>query len=550
MDEWIHLIEPSRQQLFQSRELLKQLRAARGEKTPPSQQELELESLINQLVTTCQQAEAQFSIIQEATKERDRAACDVNIEKLIYSINGWFSFLMLGLIEKRDFFQRWLTAMGIPRNNKDPLVIDSLGMWPKNLAACRIWERRLLLPKKISTMMEVGAAFGINAIYLARMLRMSASERRPSMISLAKNLERANNLSSCQPPVDFNSGAFLPGSASSLPVDSFDAIWFHRQVWNQWIKQDGPALFSALGELSKRVHFLLFTTTEKEVPRSDLLRSFYDLSLAGEFTEGSITFRFFIAQRHFVTAAKKTFHCLDMRLHDPTWQGRETLSCGSAILPWIQPTIILPTRRFILEQGAVLLSFLKRTPHAQIAQIQEQELRMWHSVSGLIPELPHLLGSSEDEVGYHTLLALREPASEFIALPLKKEHQHIILRSALRLLFYLRKRSLHLNFLRLGNFVITGNHATFLSAGLIHHEELEEPLDAFLWLLRDLNAEILYWHDLPIEPFRAQNIKLLAEEYRGLASLALKSKNIDDFLTHPLIQQQFLSSSGAVEVKS
>lgn len=540
MEDWIHLIEPSRKQLLQSRELLRQLRSLRKPEDPPSAQEQQLESLINQLVTACQQTEAQFSVIQEATKERDRAAHELNLEKLILSLNGWSSFLSLGLVERKDFLRQWLSSIGIHRDIQDPALIESLGIWPKNLSACRTWERHLILPRKISSMMEIGSAFGVNAIYLARMLRMSASESRASMIKLAKNLQSAHLLAGCQPPVDFNCGSFQPNSANSLPVDSFDAIWFHRQAWSQWTKQDGPLLFSGLGELANRAHFLLFTTTEKEVPRSDLLRSFYDLILAGERNEGSETFRYFIAQRRFITVSEKRFRCFDIRLHDCTWQGRETLNHGSALLPWIQPTIALPTRRFILGEGVVLHSFLKRTPHTKIAKIQHQELMMWQSVSNQIPELPQLLGASEDAVGYHLLLGLRAMTAEFPSLPLPKEKQRIILRSALRLLFFLRKRSLHLNFLRLGNFVLTGDHATFLSAGLMSYDEVEEPLDALLWLLRDLNADILYWHDLPIEPFRAESVSTLAEEYQGIAALALKSKNIDAFLTHPLIQQEFL----------
>ncbi|MBX9742740.1 MAG: hypothetical protein K2W99_04295 [Chthoniobacterales bacterium] len=540
MDEWIHLIEPSRQQLLQSRELLNKLRAARNPETSPSGQEVELERLIHQLTILCQQTEAQFSLVQEATKQRDHVAYEVNLNKLITSLNGWFSFFYLGSVEKKDFLKLWVRSMGANANENDPATLDSLGVWPKNLTACKTWEYHLLLPRKISTMMEVGSSFGVNALYLARMVRMSGVESRASMTSLAKNLQKAHPFATCQPPVDFNQGSFSPRSATSLPVDGFDAIWFHRQIWRQWIRDDGPVLFSALGELAKRAHFLLFTTTENAIPRHDLLDSFYTFTLAGERAQGSEVFKFFIAQRRFVTAAERQFCCLDMRIHDSTWQGRETLSYGATILPWVQPSIALPTRRFILSSKEVLHTFLKRTPHPKMGQFQQKEIKMWHLVSELAPELPKFLGSSEDLAGHHILLGLNESGAEFPLLPLNKKKQYIIIRSALRLLAALRKRSLHLNFLRLGNFVLTEDRAIFLSAGLIGYEEIEDPLDAFLWLLRDVAAGILYWHDLPIEPFRAELVLKLPEEYRGLASLALKSQNIDAFLSHPLVYQEFL----------
>jgi hypothetical protein len=257
MDQWIHLIEPSRKQLFESKELLNKLRTMRGPDSSPSAEEVELESLIHQLTSTCQQTEAQFSVIQQATKERDRAAYECNLQKLINSLNGWSSFLGLDLIEKKDFLHQWLSSMGIHQDTKNPELFDSLGMFPKNVTACRAWERHLLLPRKISTMMEVGSSFGVNAIYLSRMLRMSASEPRPAMISLAKNLEKAHPFFSFQPPIDFNRGAFHPKSANTLPIDSFDAIWFHRQAWTEWIRQDGPHLFSALGELFHLIFYLI-----------------------------------------------------------------------------------------------------------------------------------------------------------------------------------------------------------------------------------------------------------------------------------------------------
>lgn len=541
MDQWIHLIEPSRQQLLQSRELLNKLRAARSPETPPSVQERELESLIHQLTTICQQTEAQFSLVQEATKERDLVAYEANLTRLIGAIHGWFSFFYLGYIEKKDFLKLWVRAMGTQANENDPVALDSLGIWPKDLTACKTWEHHLLLPKKISTMVEVGASFGVNALYLARMARLSGIEARASMVALAKKLQKAHPFNNCQPPVDFNGGSFYPKSAATLPPEAFDAIWFHRQIWKQWIRNDGPILFSGLGELSNRVHFLLLATSEKEIPRRDLLDNFYTLTLAGERTQDTETFKFFIAQRRFVTAAEKKFSCLDMRVHDSTWQGRETLSYGAAILPWVQPAIALPTRRLILGSKEVLHTFLKRTPHPKIARFQQQEIKMWHLVSELTPELPRFLGASEDRIGYHLLLGLNnDTAAEFPLLPLSKKQQCLILRSALRLLAFLRQRSLHLNFLRLGNFVLTEDRAIFLSAGMISHEELEDPLDAVLWLLRDLNTSMLYWHDLPIEPFRAETVFKLSEEYRGLASLALKSKDIDAFLNHPQIIQDFL----------
>ena len=126
-------------------------------------------------------------------------------------------------------------------------------------------------------------------------------------------------------------------------------------------------------------------------------------------------------------------------------------------------------------------------------------------------------------------------------LPLKKEAQHMILRSAIRILDALRKKNLHLNFLRLGNFVLSGGFASFLATELIGYDELEEPLDALLWLLRDLSTDIIYWHDSPIEPFSVQIVEGLAEEYKIIANLALRSRNIDQFLADPLIQHRFLN---------
>ncbi|MFZ4115096.1 MAG: hypothetical protein ACOYK6_00055 [Chthoniobacterales bacterium] len=536
--DWRKMRETAGEQLIQTRELLRKLDATPGTDASAKQ---EIESLAAQLTAACNQIDAQFMVVQKALEERDKAAYEQQIESLITKCQGWYAFFRIGTIDRKDFVNTWLQAMGAPQDKKDPAIAEHLGMIPKHNAACRAWEHALLFPRRVSSIMEVGSGFGLSAIHLSRMARLGTIEKQGLLLTLAKNLEKISPLYGRVPSIGSSHCLFQLNSASTIPIDAFDAIWFHRSIWNQWIAQDGPALISALSELARRAHFLLFTSNHEPLIREDLITPLYDIKRVGEYVEGTQKFYYFVAQRRSVSIAGKFFPCFDMRIHDPTWQGFETLHHHAAMLPWNNPSLTLNTKRYLLGKNQVARTFLKRIADQSPGNIHHRETEIWPSIQNLIPELPRIYGHSEDEIGYHLVLEMQGAPVRLPTLPLKKEEQYIILRSAIRVLDALRKNNLHLNFLRLGNFVLTGNFASFLAAEFVGYEELEEPLDALLWLLRDLNADILYWHDSPIEPFRAEIVGSLAEEHQPLANLALRSKNIDQFLRDPLVQHQFLS---------
>lgn len=536
--DWRKLRETAGKQLIETRELLRKLDTTPG---ADSSAKKEIESLANQLTGICNQIDAQFIVVQKAMEERDKAAFLYNVESLINKIQGWYSFLNLGTIEKRDFVSAWLQGSGIPQEKQNTEHEKYLGISPKNFYACRAWKQALLFPRRASSILEVGSGFGINAIHLSRMARLGAIEKQEKMFKLSRNIEKISPIYGRAPSIGFSYCDFQLNTSSTIPAEAFDAIWLHRTVWKQWIEQDGPALTSALSELSRRAHFLLFTSDHGTLLREDLLTPLYDINCIGEQDQGTQKVRYFIAQRRSVSVAGKFFPCFDMRIHDPTWQGFETLNHNAAFLPWNRPSLRLNTKRYLLGKNQVVRTFLKRTKNEDPRLIHHRETEIWPSLGRLIPEFPHMLGHYKDDTGYHLLLELNASPAQLPMLPLKKEVQHMILRSAIRILDALRKKNLHLNFLRLGNFVLSGGFASFLAAELIGYDELEEPLDALLWLLRDLNADIIYWHNSPIEPFRVQFVNDLAEEYKIIANLAMRSRNIDQFLADPLIQHRFLN---------
>lgn len=539
--DWSNMRSPAMENLKQARELLAKLRLQRGD-APPSQEEKNLLDLIEQLTGFCQQIEAQFIVVQQSMTETNRLIVEQNIQSLIQKLEGWHSFLKIHLIDKADFLKQWTLSMGVPDGNRDPQVIHFLAALPKQIACYRAWESELLLPRKISSIMEIGSKYGLNALVLGRMARVGAVERSQSMISLSKKLENAGVTNMSQPSIGFTHCDFQLNSISSVPADAFDAIWFHTQPWNQWIAQDGPNLVSALSELGNRAHFLFFTSTEELPPRHDLLESRYDFKVAGEYEEGEKLFRFIVAQRKFLSIAGTFFSCSDIRIHDPSWQGTEHINVQANLLPWNKPTIPLQTRRLLVGDNRAARTFLKRTANLNAANVHIREAEVWRSVGGLIPELPTLIGRSEDDTGYHLLLDLHQTQARFPTFPLSPEERFTLLRSAIRLIYELRLRNLHLNFLRLGNFALTKEGASFLSAEFICYEEIEDPLDALLWFLRDLKADALYWHEWPIEPFCAENLSSLLPEHQDIGIVALRAKNIDHFINDPLIAQRFLSN--------
>jgi len=537
--DWRKLRNIASEQLFQTREFLTKLDANPATDIAAKQ---EIESLAAHLQSICNQIDAQFIVIQKAMEEKDKAFHENQIECLISKCMGWYAFLRLGTIERKDFTNTWLQAIGVPSSNNRLEVEAHLGISPKNHAACRAWENALLFPRRVSSILEIGSGFGLSAILLSSMARLATIEKNDTLLGLAKKIETVSPLHNRTPPLGWSHSNFTLQSPSNLPIDAFDAIWIHRSIWKEWIEQDGPALISSLAELARRSHFLLFTSNDEKLVREDLLTPFYDIQYSGENKIGNQTTRYFIAQRRSVNIAGKFFACSDMRIHDPGWQGFETIHYKAAMLPWSKPAMTLNTKRYLLGKNQVVRTFLKRSTDQDTRLTHHRETEIWPSIQGLIPELPHMIGHSEDEAGYHLLLELRASPIRLPMLPLKKEEQHAILRSAIKILNALRKENLHLNFLRLGNFVLTGNFASFLAGELIAYDELEEPLDALLWLLRDLTADILYWHDSPIEPFRAEVVSSLAQEYKIIANLGLRSKNIDQFLRDPMIQHQFLDS--------
>ncbi len=537
--DWSNMRVPAMENLKQARELLVKLRAQRGD-APPSEKEKQVMALVEQLTGFCQQIEAQFIVVQKSIVETNRLGLEHNVQVLIQKLEGWHSFLKIHLIDKMDFIKQWTLSMGVPPGNKDPRVIHYLAALPKQIACYKAWESELLLPRKISSLMEIGSKFGLNAFILGRMARIGAVERNPGMISLAKKLENAGVTLTSQPPVGFTQCDFQPSSVSSLPADAFDAVWFHRQPWNHWISQDGPHLVSALSELGNRAHFLFFTSTEELPPRHDLLASRYDFKVAGEYDDGSQTLYFIVAQRKFLSLAGTFFSCSDMRIHDPAWQGTEHIDVHGSMLPWNKPTIPLQTRRLLVGDNHAARTFLKRTANLNALNIHIREAEVWRSVGGITPELPTLMGRSEDDTGYHLLLNLDQTQARFPTFPISSDDRFTLLRAAMRLIYELRLRNLNLNFLRLGNFALTKEGAVFLSAEFICYEEIEDPLDAILWFLRDLKADALYWHEWPIEPFRAESLPLLLPEHQDIAILALRSKNIDQFINDPLITKRFL----------
>ena len=540
-DDWSKLREPASQQLIESRKALQQLRAARGNNLPCAK-EKEIEALVNQLTIVCQQIDAQFLVVQKASEETNKYAHEHHVEDLLKRLSGWHGFSKLGTIERIDFYRQWLKAMSIPDSNRDPKVLHYLAAFPKSIAACRAWEKGLLFPRKVSSIMEIGSKFGVNALLLSRMARLGAIEQNASMIPMGKKLEQSGFAHPSQPPVGFTHCCFQPRSVSTLPQDAFDAIWFHREPWNQWISQDGPMLISAIGDLARRAHFLLLTTTQEMPPRHDLITPLYSLTLAGEHSEGAETFRFFIAQRRFVTVAGSLFQCIDVKIHDPGWQGFDSIAYAAPLLPWNNRSAQLQLRRLLLGPDQVMRSILKRTKSNTAARVHLRETEVWPSIGGSIPEIPTIKGRSEDDTGYHVLLNLNAPSVRLATPSLTKEEQEILVRSAIRVLYQLRSQNLHLNFLRLDNFAFTQDYASILSAEFVSYEELEDPLDALLWLLRDLSSASTHWHDWPIEPFSPGSLCHIPEEYQQLALLALRSKNIDQLLNDALVKNRFLSS--------
>lgn len=537
--DWSNMRVPAMENLKQARELLTKLRIQRGE-APPSEQEKQVIALVEQLTGFCQQIEAQFIVVQKSITETNRLTVEHNIQLLIQKLEGWHSFFKIHLVDKIDFIKQWTLSMGVPAGNNDPKVIHFFAALPKQIASYKAWESELLLPRKISSVMEVGSKFGLNALALSRMVRVGAVERNPSMISLAKKLESVDAIEMSHPPIGFTHCDFQPNSVSSIPADAFDAIWLHSQVWDHWITEDGPSLVSALSELANRAHFLFFTSREELPPRHDLLSSRYDFKVAGEHEEGEKTFYFIVAQRKFLSIAGAFFSCSDIRIHDPGWQGTEHIGFQASLLPWNKPTLPLQTRRLLVGNNRAARTFLKRTANLNALNVQIREAEVWRSVGGITPELPTLLGRSEDDTGYHLLFDLHQTQARFPKLPLSTDERFILLRAAIRLIYELRLRKLHLNFLRLGNFALTKEGAVFLSAEFICYEEIEDPLDAILWFLRDLKADALYWHEWPIEPFRAENLYSLLEEHQDIAIIALRSKNIDQFINDPLVVKRFL----------
>jgi len=539
--DWGNMRAPAIEKLKQARELLAKLRIQRGD-APPSEEEKHLMALVEQLTGFCQQIEAQFIVVQKSISETNRLTVEHQIQLLIQKLEGWHSFLKIHLVDKIDFIKQWTLSMGIPAANRDPQVIHFLAALPKQISSYKAWESELLLPRKISSIMEIGSKYGLNALVLSRMARIGAIERNERMFALSKKLENAGITNLSHPPIGFTHCDFQLSSISSVPADAFDAIWFHSQPWSQWISQDGPNLVSALSELGNRVHFLFFTSTEELPPRHDLLASRYDFKVVGEYEEGEKLFHFIVAQRKFLSLAGTFFSCSDIRIHDPSWQGTEHISPQGSLLPWNKPTIPLQTRRLLIGDNRAARTFLKRTANLNAANVHIREAEVWRSVGGLTPELPTLIGRSEDDTGYHLLLDLHQTQARFPTFPLSSEDRFTLLRAAIRLIYELRLRNLHLNFLRLGNFAITKEGAVFLSAEFICYEEIEDPLDALLWFLRDLKADAIYWHEWPIEPFRVEDLTSLLPEHQDIGIMALRAKNIDQFINDPLIAKRFLGA--------
>lgn len=229
--DWSNMRVPAMENLKQARELLVKLRAQRGD-APPSEKEKQVMALVEQLTGFCQQIEAQFIVVQKSIVETNRLGLEHNVQVLIQKLEGWHSFLKIHLIDKMDFIKQWTLSMGVPPGNKDPRVIHYLAALPKQIACYKAWESELLLPRKISSLMEIGSKFGLNAFILGRMARIGAVERNPGMISFAKKLENAGVTLTSQPPVGFTQCDFQPSSVSSLPADAFDAVWVHRQPCN------------------------------------------------------------------------------------------------------------------------------------------------------------------------------------------------------------------------------------------------------------------------------------------------------------------------------
>ncbi|MCF7728884.1 MAG: hypothetical protein K9M81_00800, partial [Chthoniobacterales bacterium] len=368
--DWRKLRETAGKQLIETRELLRKLDTTPG---ADSSAKKEIESLANQLTGICNQIDAQFIVVQKAMEERDKAAFLYNVESLINKIQGWYSFLNLGTIEKRDFVSAWLQGSGIPQEKQNTEHEKYLGISPKNFYACRAWKQALLFPRRASSILEVGSGFGINAIHLSRMARLGAIEKQEKMFKLSRNIEKISPIYGRAPSIGFSYCDFQLNTSSTIPAEAFDAIWLHRTVWKQWIEQDGPALTSALSELSRRAHFLLFTSDHGTLLREDLLTPLYDINCIGEQDQGTQKVRYFIAQRRSVSVAGKFFPCFDMRIHDPTWQGFETLNHNAAFLPWNRPSLRLNTKRYLLGKNQVVRTFLKRTKNEDPRLIHHRE---------------------------------------------------------------------------------------------------------------------------------------------------------------------------------
>jgi hypothetical protein len=536
--DWRKLRETAAEQLIQTRALLRKLDSTPG---TSSSAKKEIESLANQLTGICNQIDAQFLVVQNAMQESDNETFEHQVEILIQKFQGWYTFLNIGSIERKDFISLWLQAWGVSQENKNPEMANYLGLSPKNFAACQAWEKALLFPRRASSILEVGSGFGINAIRLSCMARVGTIEKKEKVFQFSRNIEKISPIYGRTPPISFSHCDFQLKSVTTIPTDLYDAIWFHSSIWKQWIEQDGPGLISAISELARRAHFLLFTSNDEKLLREDLLSPLYEIESIGSNNQDVQKKFYFIAQRRYVDVAGKFFPCSDMRIHDPTCQGFETLNYKAAFLPWNKPSVKLNTKRYIVGKNQVLRTFLKRTQDADPSFIHHRETQIWPSLYELAPEFPKIVGHFEDDIGYHLLLELNGSSAQLPMFPLNMDTQHIILCSAIRILSALRKKNLHLNFLRLGNFALSGSFASLLAGEFIGYDEIEEPLDALLWLLRDLSADIIYWHDSPIESFRSELVDQLAEEYKIIANLALRSKNIDQFLADPLVQHRFLN---------
>ncbi|PWU07781.1 MAG: hypothetical protein C5B47_05580 [Verrucomicrobia bacterium] len=455
--------------------------------------------------------------------------------------SGIFSITEAIKLNAQDLFGQQI-PLEIPLDDEnsdvfhDALFLESvLTDW--QMAAARIIERELLVPRRIGSICFLSNQNGLLGMKLSFMLRVGLIEPNRNRATLCAELKNAWSLWHANFRLLITTGSFSSAELVARYRDIFDALFLDYEILKAWGREWTVGYAEVLSDLEPAFPFLILLLTDKQVESHREILQHMNVELHPLYSKDRTLLSEDVST--LLIARRKSRYILhyasepwDMMVKDFAWHRSQSLKEPKSGLvnhefpnPFHLSEKILLSSEFTVR--ATNISMDANTMPATWAS--RREVSCWRKFGEQIPEIPRLFSDETSDKEWKIVLFLGKGNWTF-ARKLQLPAILNLTRNLLGLISWFRQRSLFLNNIRTDTFAVDGSSIRLLSLERLSTCETEDTLSSLLWFWHDVGDPAPPLRPWPIEFFSDENLSKIPEPLQELAQAASCASGLDAFL--------------------